>query len=140
MTDFSYIPTQPGQPKYNAPMFFVKIESERIAQTYALVDSGATITTIPRGISNSIGLNKQIYGSPQTTVGASGNFSQDTAILKKLTILNGNEIFDTLENIDVAIPRHNKLPIIILGRDILFNKYEICFHEQDQKFSLNIKE
>ncbi len=108
--------------------------SEADYETIGLVDTGATKTLIPREFAEELSLKykKQLA----ETVGAGGTFNCQMATLEKLVLLKNVTPFCTYMNIDVLVPeREGILPYAILGRDYIFHRFDVTFHERREKMT-----
>lgn len=121
------------------PLVHVLLESrvEEIG-TDALVDSGSTTTFVPREIADTISLipsNPTEITSSQAS-GAGGRFPTDVVHLKRLTLIKNVTPFAQCVECPVHVPREaGKIPYVILGRDHVFPKFDITFHERRRKFT-----
>ena len=109
-------------------------------ETIALVDSGATKTIIPLDLGEILSLQyeKAKDGSllKSETVGAGATFFCNTAILQRLVIKKHTTSFCMLTNVQVLVPENRGvLDYVILGRDHVFNRFDITFHERRQKIT-----
>jgi len=101
-----------------------------------LVDSGATKTLIPKEISEILPSLKYIEGSTEVT-GAGGVFFAKKTTLKKLVLIKNVTPFATFNQPEVLVPEHEGiLPYVILGRDHMFRRFDIIFHEKRRKVTL----
>lgn len=131
---------QDGTKRYiQLPLVHVLLESrvDKIG-TDALVDSGATTSFVPKEIADAISLlpdyPKQVKGG--YAAGAGGRFPTDIVHLKRLTLIKNVTPFARFVEVAVHIPKEEgKLPYVILGRDHVFPKFDIAFHESSRKFT-----
>jgi hypothetical protein len=106
--------------------------------TDALVDSGSTTTFVPKEIADAISL---IPSDPTEIArsqasGAGGRFPTDVVRLKRLTLIKNVTPFAQCVECAVHVPREaGKIPYVILGRDHVFPKFDITFHERRRKFT-----
>jgi hypothetical protein len=108
---------------------------EADTETIALVDSGATKTLLPHEIGEILGLEYEERVFP--TEGAGGRFDTKAAKLRTLQLLKNVSAFSTWQNVTVLVPtRDDILPYVILGRDYVFKRFDITFHENRQKLTL----
>jgi hypothetical protein len=108
--------------------------------TIALVDSGATRTIIPLDLAEILSLQFERVkdGSlwKAETEGAGATFYCNAAILQRLVIKKHTAPFCSLTNIHVLVPENRSvLPYVVLGRDYVFNRFDITFHETRQKIT-----
>lgn len=107
-------------------------------ETIALLDTGATRTVLPREYADILSLQylrAEDGGFERSeTVGAGGTFYCLTALLQRLSVMKRYRPFCTLTNIRVLVPEtEGIIPYVILGRDYVFNRFDITFHERRQK-------
>lgn len=105
-------------------------------KTTALIDSGATTTFVPTPMAQTLGLDLSLR--PSDAVGAGGTFKNIVTELQKVSLVKGRDsIFDEFENINVFVPvDENAIPYVVLGRDLLFQRYDILFEERNKKVIL----
>jgi hypothetical protein len=137
----SYPLTQEDGSKHyiQLPLVHVILESrvEKVG-TDALVDSGATSTFVPKEIADTISLLPADTTSVRqsSASGAGGRFPTDVVHLKRLTLIKNVTPFAHFVEVLVHIPKEEgKLPYVILGRDHIFPKFDITFHENRRKFT-----
>ncbi|MEM3727793.1 MAG: retropepsin-like aspartic protease [Candidatus Bathyarchaeia archaeon] len=118
------------------PLVHVRIESpEEHIETDALVDSGATRTLIPKEIAEILPSLKYEEQRAEVT-GAGGVFLARVTRLKKLTLIKNITPFAHFVEIEVLVPDHEGiLPYVILGRDYVFRRFDITFHEKRRKLT-----
>jgi hypothetical protein len=118
------------------PLVHVRIESlEETIETDALVDSGATRTLIPKEIAELLPSLKYEEQSAEVT-GAGGIFLAKVTRLKRLTLIKNVTPFANFVQIEVLVPEHEGiLPYMILGRDHVFHRFDITFHENRRKLT-----
>jgi len=129
-----------GSTRYiQLPLVHVILESrvDKIG-TDALVDSGSTTTFVPKEIADAISLVPS--GSTEVVraeaAGAGGRFPTDVVHLKRLTLIKNVTPFAQCVEILVHVPREEgRIPYTILGRDHVFPKFDITFHEKRRKFT-----
>jgi len=133
-----YLPFRLGEGYKFFPLLSVNIRVKEITQTIALVDSGSTHTFLPYGLAETIGLldNKKKLGKGKT-IAASGKFNTYVGRLKQLQLLKGNHVFAKFNETIVHIPTEDEedLPHMILGRDSIFKRYAVTFHENKRKMT-----
>ena len=102
-------------------------------RTIALVDTGATVTFIPHELAEVVGL--EFLQKEEEAQGAGGVFANDVAKFK-LEILKGIDVVYRIEG-EALIPREiGRVPYVVLGRDYIFDAYDITFREQQQRMIL----
>lgn len=117
------------------PLVHIYLKSSNIEfETVGLVDSGATQTLIPKEIADTLQLD---YKEETVDVeGAGATFPTRMAILARLKLLKNVTPFDSYTRIKVLVPeRDGTLPYVILGRDYVFRRFDITFHENRQKMT-----
>jgi len=116
------------------PLVHIRIESpEESIETDALVDSGATKTLIPKEIAELLPSLKYEERSIEVT-GAGGLFSAKITKLKKLTLIKNVTPFANFVQVEVLVPDYEGiLPYVVLGRDHVFRRFNIAFHEKRRK-------
>jgi len=98
------------------------------------VDTGATETLIPREIASLLALEYE-KGEAEVT-GAGGTFPAQVARLKRLVLLKNVTPFAEFPQIRVIVPKpEGILPYVVLGRDYVFKRFDITFHENRQKLT-----
>jgi hypothetical protein len=107
-------------------------------ETIALLDTGATKTLLPLEYAQILSLQYLTDDKGNLlkieTVGAGGTFYCLLALLQKLCVKKKTKSFCTLTNIRVLVPaKEGVIPYVILGRDYVFNRFDITFHENRQK-------
>lgn len=128
-----------GSLKYiKLPLVHVRLESaENAFESVALVDSGATQTLIPLELAEILKL--QYEKSKVEVIGAGGAFQSLIAKLKAFKVLKNKTPFATFRDIHVLVPESKGiLPYAILGRDHIFRKFDITFHERREKITFTI--
>lgn len=117
-------------------MVHVRIEApEEDIETDALVDSGATRTLIPREISEILP-SLEYQGRIGEVTGAGGIFTTKVTRLKRLVLIKDVTPFATFEQVEVLVPEHEGiLPYVVLGRDYVFRRFDVVFHERRKKIS-----
>jgi|ADKI01.1.fsa_nt_gi hypothetical protein len=118
---------------------FLKSESAEF-QTVALVDSGATSTLLPRDQAEILKIkyeeDKEGKHLEVPTVGAGGSFSSEVGKVKKVQLLKNVTPFCTFLDMRVLVPqKKDALPYMILGRDLVFKRFDITFYEKRRKLT-----
>ena len=108
--------------------------------TIALVDSGATKTIIPLDLAEILSLEymtkKDGSLAKAETHGAGSTFNCNFAILQRLVVKKHVTPFCVLSNIPILVPENKGvLPYVVLGRDYVFTRFDITFHEKRQKMT-----
>jgi len=118
------------------PLIHICIESlEESIETDALVDSGATKTIIPKEITELLPSLKYEEQAAEVT-GAGGIFGARVTRLKKLALIKNVTPFANFVQIEVLVPDHEGiLPYVILGRDNVFRRFDVTFHERRRKLT-----
>lgn len=122
---------------YKLPMLHVRlVHGTRSMKSVALIDSGATTNFIPRELADLLQLD--LTKTPKDAVGAGGAFSNIESRIDKVVLLKGmNSIYDEFPNLFTFVPvQPQTLPYMILGRENLFRRYDIKFHEREEKVTL----
>jgi len=117
-------------------MVHVRLESlSEIFETNALVDSGATGTLIPKEMADLLPSLEYEEASAEVT-GAGSKFSARQAKLKRITLIKNVTPFASFVEIKVLIPdSEGILPYVILGRDLVFHRFDITFHERRRRIT-----
>lgn len=117
-------------------MVHIRLESlvEKF-ETNALVDSGATSTLIPKEMAEL--LPSLRYEEQNTEVGgAGGTFYSKQTTLKRITLIKNITPFANFVQVKVLVPDcEGVLPYVILGRDLVFHRFDVTFHERRQKIT-----
>lgn len=104
--------------------------------TDALVDSGATQTLIPKEIAEILPSLEYSEKQGSEVTGAGGVFSAQITKLKKLSLIKNVTSFASFFNVRVLVPRSAEiLPYVVLGRDYVFRRFHITFHEKRRKIT-----
>ena len=118
----------------------IKTEADTVSTT-ALVDSGANVTLIPQELAEILEVKYEMEkGKPVViqTTGAGGEFASFETRLKSLSLLKGGKAFWSTFGVPVLVPdKPNSIPYAILGRDLVFGKFDITFFERSQKFTFS---
>ncbi len=126
------------EPRYiKLPLLKIQVYSDAggIATT-ALIDSGATVSFLPREIA------KNILALPTVTEdvdvqGAGSTFSCEIVEAKQVVLMKGVGRICYYEDVQMYVPKAPvELPYAILGRDTIFGDFEITFREWDKRFKL----
>jgi predicted aspartyl protease len=93
------------------------------------VDSGATVTFIPPELAEAVGLQK--VGENESAIGAGGAFLND--IYKfEVQLLRRSDIMYSLIG-EAHVPKdEGRIPYVVLGRDGIFEVYDLTFRERKQ--------
>lgn len=122
---------------HRLPMLHVRLANNGISfRTTALIDSGATTTFIPTEMAQALELN--LNQDPDDAIGAGGTFKNIIADIQKISLVKGRDsIFDEFTDVKVFVPvKTDAIPYMVLGRDLLFKRYDIMFEELNLKVTL----
>lgn len=122
---------------YKLPMIHVKLtHGSKSIKSVALVDSGATSNFLPREIAEVLELS--LTESPKDAVGAGGSFQNITSRIDKVILVKGKDsAYDEFTDMGILVPvLSNTLPYFILGRDSIFQRFDIKFQEKQEKITL----
>lgn len=118
------------------PLIHVGLASEtEQLTTIGLLDSGATTTFIPYTIADILGIIPEIpLRTPVTTAGGVADFF--SAKLKRLSLISGGGTFSDFDNVKILVPSQTirDLPYVILGRNLVFDRFHVTFQEKRKKF------
>lgn len=121
------------------PLVHIYMRSPTVdTETVALLDTGATKTILAKEYADILSLEyvKDEQGNliESETVGAGGTFICHVAYVQRMSLKKRTASFCTLTNIPVLVPeREGVVPYVILGRDYVFNRFDITFHETRKK-------
>ncbi len=117
------------------PLIRVRLfHGEECISTVALVDTGATSTFLPKELADILGLP---IIAESDVIAAGTRFTADVRILERLRLVKGMEDLCEFERVMVLIPRtEGAIPYMVLGRDTIFQAFEIRFREMDGRFVL----
>ena len=122
---------------YRLPMLHVRLCHGGLSfTTVALIDSGATTTFVPTAMAEALQLN--LSKSISDAVGAGGVFPNIKSKLDSLELVKGKQsIFDQFNDVTVKVPtQEGAIPYMVLGRDLIFKRFDIKFEERNQKVIL----
>ena len=121
------------------PLLHVRLKNRKNGlslRTTGLVDSGATITFIPTDLAEALELESI---GEEKSVGAGGEFNTWISEDLIIEILKGSNVAVSLYGDGIQVPFDpDAIPYVILGRDLLFNIYDITFQENQMKTVLKI--
>lgn len=104
-------------------------------RTTALVDSGSSVTLIETEIAQALGLRPE---GEKTATGAGGKFQNWTTTID-YEVLKGGRIACELKGIESYVPKEvGRIPYCILGRDSIFERWDIQFRERQQRMVLRL--
>ena len=109
----------------------LKGRAETSIQVYALIDSGADLSIIPKALAEV--LNLDLSGEINKSYGIGGEIKVKNSKMK-VTINKNHERY--MFDIPVQITLEGEEPPIILGRAGFFNKFIITIDEDKQKIRL----
>ena len=118
---------------FRLPLVHIRIKhAETVFRTDALVDSGATGTFLPAELVDVLGI--PLPKETSSALGAGGEFSTHVTKIDLIQILKGTNSFCEFENKTVSVPTSaGKIPHVVLGRDSIFQCYDITFREKQEK-------
>ena len=119
------------------PLLKIQVYSEigGIATT-ALIDSGATVSFLPREIAKDILALPTVKDSVDVQ-GAGSTFPCEIVMAKQVVLMKGVGRIRYYEDVRMHVPKAPvELPYAILGRDTVFQDFEITFREWDKRFKL----
>lgn len=109
---------------------------EKKISTVALIDSGATATFLPYEIAVDI-LELPTVKDDVEVTGAGSTFPNILMNVEKITLKKGVNGICELENVLVHVPKPPaEIPYAVLGRDTVFQLFEITFRENEGRFLL----
>jgi len=131
----SYSYEQEGEiVRIKLPLLRVRlVHHGRSILTIALIDSGSTATFLQREIASL--LNLESVGTTEV-VAAGGRIMADIAALEALELMKGGQVFGEFREVFVLVPQQDGLPYSILGRDTIFQVFDIQFRERSARFIL----
>jgi len=102
-------------------------------RTSGLVDSGATVTFIETEIAEALGLP---HKKQATATGAGGDFENWISRVD-IEVLKGTTVACSMKGTAVYIPKKvGAVEYCVLGRDSIFEHYNITFQERNQRVIL----
>lgn len=101
-------------------------------QVYALIDSGADISIIPKALAEVLDLD--LSGETSTSHGISGSIKVKNSKMKVTLKKNHDETWTSM--IPVQVILSGEEPPIILGRKGFFDKFIILINESKKKIQL----
>jgi len=117
--------------RIHLPLVYVRLFGKNATfRSPALVDSGATTSFIPTDLAEALELPDM--GVSDAT-GAGGKFP--TRVTEcEIAVLKQKEIVSILNAKHIHIPKERgRIPFVVLGRDTIFQKYDIIFRENTMK-------
>ena len=123
---------------FRLPMVHLRItQSNNTISTTALLDSGATVSYIPIELAEIVGFQFPGQYKVQISEGAGGKFNSYVVNFDRLDVLKNRDIFQTFRNAEILVPgSHDLIPYAILGRDYIFENFDITFREREKKVVL----
>ncbi len=95
-----------------------------------LLDSGADVTTIPKEIGELLDLDMSSNKTEIRGIGGKLSAAMDTI---RLRIKNAHESYTVSIPVMIPLVDLETVPEILLGRKGIFDRFDICFKEKDQK-------
>ena len=103
-------------------------KNNKSVRSFALVDSGATVSFVPLEFAQMIDLE---LGEESSATGAGGDFATNLSVVK-IQVVKGASI-QYQDEIQVHIPQEEgKIPYIVLGRNSIFLYFDITIRENKQ--------
>jgi len=120
------------QVTFRLPLVHIRIKSGgKSLRTNALVDSGATSTFVQLELIEMLGLETKLEQETKV-VGAGGPFKARVVKIDSIEVLKGTTKFCEFKNIEVLVPGLGTIPYSVLGRDSIFQRYDITYREQKE--------
>lgn len=118
-----------GRPIF-LPLIHVRLVSESNAITsIGLIDSGSTVTFLPFELAEL--LNVPHLQDNVESIGAGGPFPTFIAELHRLQLIKDTTIISNFPKLPVHVPTEpDRIPYVILGRDSIFERFDITFQEK----------
>lgn len=122
-----------GQP-IRLPLLCIRFRGPNASlRTTALVDSGSSVTLIETEIAEALGC---IPEGERSVTGAGGEF-QNWMTTVDAEVLKGGRVVCELDGIEAYVPEDvGRIPYCILGRDSIFEHWDIQFRECQQRMVL----
>lgn len=120
---------------FRLPMLSVRLKTPagRSLITNALVDSGATVSFLPPDLAGALGLVRK---KRESSYGAGGSFSTWSSIVD-IQYLKRGRAMSTPQRVEIRVPYSRRsIPYAVLGRDSIFQLYDITFKEKAQRIAL----
>ena len=138
---------------FRLPLVHIRLRlGDNSIRTDALVDSGATATFIPLDIMNMLGLDLKSEeeseaegkseGKPKLheAVGAGGSFKTYEVEVDSIEVLKSKTPFCTFPKCKALVPtKRDAIPHAVLGRDTIFQKYDITYREHKQQVVFRVR-
>ena len=125
---FSYLVE--GRTRQRLPLLHVRLMGKQTFKTVALVDSGATVTFIPPDLAATAELAVEERNVPAE--GAGGDFMNDICAFR-IEVLKGKDVVAEISGKAHVPQEEGRIPFCVLGRDYLFELYDITFREKDER-------
>ena len=134
MASFKYKKIErPGLPSSYCPVLPIKITGKgELIETVALLDSGADVSAMPRGLAEILELD---LSGEKTLVRGIGGASEAVKTNVEVIIQVDHERMKINLPLFVILDANIKFPFI-LGREVFFSQFEITFRENEHKISL----
>ena len=105
-----------------------------------LVDSGSDRTFVPKEEAELLGLKPQTLTDGTKRIaealGAGGSFLCEIMALPEMRLMWHRVQFQDFHGLSVWVPQKNEdIPYTIIGRDIVFKRFEISFNESHRKIT-----
>lgn len=123
----------PDGGRVKLPLVNVRIRhNDRSFTTIGLIDSGATQTFIPRGLSELLYLSSL---GPDKVSTAGGDVVYQLSRIDELSLLFHSNATATFSDVSVEFPSQgiDDLPYVVLGRNYVFDSFRICFDEAEKR-------
>ncbi|MDI6884553.1 MAG: retropepsin-like aspartic protease [Hadesarchaea archaeon] len=116
---------------FRLPLVHTRLKSGgKAIKTIALIDSGATDSFVPLELIEILGLRTQYEQAKEIeVVGAGGVFKARKVKIDLIEVLKSTIVFCDFRNIEVLVL---ELPYTILGRNSIFQEFDITFREKHQ--------
>ena len=125
----------PNGGQIRLPMLHIRLSHGNQSLTsIGLIDSGSTSTFVPLELAEILSLPVEKQAS---AVGAGGSFN-NTIRKVDITLLKGKTVCAKFRDFPTYVPlEEGRVPYVVLGRDSIFQKFDITFRENQQKFILS---
>ncbi len=117
---------------YNPSVPVTLIHGSKIVDVIALLDSGADISVIPKGIADILGMN--LSGERETVIGI-GGMAEAASSIMSVVIAKGHEKYSIKMPVKIIFDEEDMFQPI-LGREEFFEAFHITFKENEKKVVL----